>query len=210
MNAKLYDVKGKEKGTVKLNDAVFKIVPNKSAIYYALRAELANARQGTASTKGRAEVRGGGAKPFRQKGTGRARAGSRRSPLWTGGGVIFGPKPRSYRVELPRKMKQLSIRSCLSIKAEEDLLKVVEDFSVDSGKTRDFYTIATNLVDEQRRKRVLFIDTERVPLNRRAGRNISWIRYFDATRLNTRDLYYASQLVLTESAVKHLNDKYAE
>ncbi len=209
MNAKLYDVKGNEKGTVRLNDAVFKIKPNKSAIYYALRAELANARQGTASTKGRSEVRGGGRKPYRQKGTGRARAGTRRSPLWTGGGIVFGPKPRSYRVSLPGKMKKLSIRSILSMKNSESALKVVEDFVIDSGKTKEFYAVASNLVDEDKRHRVLFIDTDRNEMNRRAGRNISWLDYFDAALLNTRDLYFATQLVLTESAVKVLNEKYA-
>jgi large subunit ribosomal protein L4 len=209
MNTKLYDIKGKEKGTVRLNDAVFKIKPNKSAIYYALHSELANDRQGTASSKGRSEVRGSGRKPYRQKGTGRARAGTRKSPIWTGGGVAFGPKPRSYRVRLPRKMKQLSVRSILSMKNSENSLKVVEDFSIESGKTRDFYSIATSLVDEDKRRRVLFIDTDRDDMNRKAGRNIPWLNYFDAVLLNTRDLFYATQLVLTESAVKVLNEKYA-
>lgn len=209
MNTELYDIKGKEKGTVRLHDAVFKIRPNKSAIYYALRSELANDRQGTASSKGRSEVRGSGRKPYSQKGTGRARAGTRKSPIWTGGGVAFGPKPRSYRVRLPRKMKRLSVRSILSMKNSENSLKVVEDFSIESGKTRDFYSIATNLVDENKRRRVLFIDTDRDGKNRRAGRNIPWLNYFDAALLNTRDLFYATQLVLTESAVKVLNEKYA-
>jgi large subunit ribosomal protein L4 len=209
MNTKLYDIKGKEKGTVRLNDAVFKIKPNKSAIYYALHSELANDRQGTASSKGRSEVRGSGRKPYRQKGTGRARAGTRKSPIWTGGGVAFGPKPRSYRVRLPRKMKQLSVRSILSMKNSENSIKVVEDFSIESGKTRDFYSIATSLVDEDKRRRVLFIDTDRDDMNRKAGRNIPWLNYFDAVLLNTRDLFYATQLVLTESAVKVLNEKYA-
>jgi large subunit ribosomal protein L4 len=210
MNTKVYDIEGKEKGTVRLNDSVFNIKPNKSAIYYALRAELANQRQGTASTKGRAEVRGGGAKPYRQKGTGRARAGTRRSPIWTGGGTTFGPKPRSYRVNLPKKMKRLSIRSLLSMKTGEQLLKVVEDFSIDSGKTKDFQKIAMSLVDEKNRSMVLFIDNDRDPLTRRAGRNIPWIHYFAANLLNTKDLYYATQLILTKSAVKLLNEKYAE
>jgi large subunit ribosomal protein L4 len=209
MNTKLYDIKGKEKGTVRLNDAVFKIKPNKSAIYYALHSELANDRQGTASSKGRSEVRGSGRKPYRQKGTGRARAGTRKSPIWTGGGVAFGPKPRSYRIRLPRKMKQLSVRSILSMKNSENSIKVVEDFSIESGKTRDFYSIATSLVDEDKRRRVLFIDTDRDDMNRKAGRNIPWLNYFDAVLLNTRDLFYATQLVLTESAVKVLNEKYA-
>jgi large subunit ribosomal protein L4 len=209
MNTKLYDIKGKEKGTVRLNDAVFKIKPNKSAIYYALRSELANDRQGTASSKGRSEVRGSGRKPYRQKGTGRARAGTKKSPIWTGGGAAFGPKPRSYRVRLPHKVKHLSVRSILSMKNSENSLKVVENFSIESGKTKDFYSIATSLVDEDKRCRVLFIDTDRDDMNRRAGRNIPWLNYFDAALLNTRDLFYATQLVLTESAVKVLNEKYA-
>ncbi len=208
MNATLYDIQGKEKGTVELADGVFNIKPNKSAIYYALRAELANRRQGTASTKGRSEVRGGGRKPYRQKGTGRARAGSRRSPLWTGGGVTFGPKPRSYRIDVPKKMKQLSIRSILSMKAGEDLLKVVEDFSVESGKTRDFSAIAANLVEEGRRRKVLFLAGDRDEPTRRAGRNIPWLYYHDARLLNVKDLYYATQLVMTEGAVQALNEKY--
>jgi large subunit ribosomal protein L4 len=209
MNTKLYDIKGKEKGTVKLNDAVFKIDPNKSAIYYALRSELANNRQGTASSKGRSEIRGSGRKPYRQKGTGRARAGTRKSPIWTGGGVTFGPKPRSYRVRLPRKMKQLSVRSILSLKNKENLLKVVEDFSIESGKTKEFFSIATTLVEAERRQRVLLIDTDRDEMSRRAVRNIPWVHYFDAALLNTKDLFYATQLVITESAVKALNKKYA-
>ena len=105
MNIKVYTVEGKEKGTIELDDRVFKIKPNKSVIYYALKAELGNGRQGNASTKGRSEVRGGGAKPWRQKGTGRARVGTRRSPIRVGGGIVFGPKPRSYRVDIPKKMK---------------------------------------------------------------------------------------------------------
>jgi large subunit ribosomal protein L4 len=210
MNAKVYDIKGKEKGTVKLNDSVFNMKPNKSIVYYALRAELANERQGTASTKGRSEVRGSGAKPYRQKGTGRARAGTRKSPIWTGGGVTFGPKPRSYRVRLPRKVKRLSIRSLLSMKNVGASLKIVEDFAVDSGKTKDFFSIASNLVDEDKRRRVLFIDVDRNEMTRRAGRNIPWLDYFDAGLLNTRALFYATQLVLTERAVKFLNEKYAE
>lgn len=210
MNATMYDIQGREKGTVELAEEVFNIKPNKSAIYYALQAELANRRRGTASTKGRAEVRGGGRKPYRQKGTGRARAGSRRSPLWKGGGVVFGPKTRSYRVSLPRKMKRLGIRSVLSMKVQGDLVKVVEDFSVQSGKTRDFSNIASSLVDAGRRRKVVFVAGSRDEHTRRAGRNIPWLCYQDAGLLNMKDLYYATQLVMTESAVQLLNEKYGE
>jgi len=210
MKVKIYDINGKEKGDVTLADAVFNIKPNKSAIYYALRAERANMRQGTASTKGRSEVSGSGAKLYRQKGTGRARAGSRRSPIRVGGGVAFGPKPRSYRINLPKKVKRLSIRSLLSLKNSDKTLKVVEDFSIDSGKTGDFCRIAENLVDKNKRMKVLVIDRDRNPMNRRAGRNIPWISYYDAHLLKSYDLYYATQLILTESAVKALNEKYSD
>jgi large subunit ribosomal protein L4 len=209
MDVKLYDLEGKEKGTAFLNEAVFDIKPSKSAIYYTLRAELANKRQGTASTKGRAQVKGSGAKPWRQKGTGRARSGSKRSPIWTGGGVVFGPHPRDYGIHVPHKIKHLSVRSLLTMKRSGDKIKVVEDFTVESGKTKDFFRIATNLVDSERRRRVLLVDRDRSVENRRAGRNIPWLKYYDADLLNTRDLFYATQVVITESAVKLLNEKYA-
>ncbi len=210
MKVKIYDINGMEKGDVTLADAVFNIEPNRSAIYYALRAERANMRQGTAATKGRSEVSGGGSKLYRQKGTGRARAGSRRSPVRVGGGIAFGPKPRSYRIDLPKKIKRLSIRSLLSLKNSENTLKVIEDFSVDSGKTGDFCRIAENLVDKKRRMKVLIVDSDRNPMNRRAGRNIPWISYFDAQLLKSCDLYYARQVILTESAVKVLNERYSD
>jgi len=210
MKVTVFDIQGNEKGTIELNDAVFNVQPNKHCIYYALRTELANKRLGTVSVKTRSEVRGGGAKPWRQKGTGRARAGSRRSPIWVGGGKVFGPKPRDYSIKLPRKMKRISLISVLSLKVSTNSIKVVEDFQVESGKTRDFSTIAQNLVEEGLRKNVLFVDGHPSPLNRRAGRNIPWIKYYDANLLNVKDLFYASQLVLTESAVKLLNDKYSQ
>jgi len=210
MNVTLYDVNGNEKGKVDLNDDVFGITPNRSVIYYALKAELANKRLGTASTKGRSEVSGSGAKPWRQKGTGRARAGSRRSPIWVGGGTVFGPKPRSYSIKLPKKMKRLSIKSILSQKMKDGLVKVVEDFKIDSGKTREFFGIANNLTEEGKRKRVLFVDYEINSMNKRASKNIPWVLYYNADILNSKDLYYSSQLILTESAVKHINKKYSE
>jgi large subunit ribosomal protein L4 len=209
MDVTVYNVQGKEKGTTNLSDEVFNIKPNKNAIYYSLRAELANERLGTASTKVRSEVRGSGAKPWRQKGTGRARAGSRQSPIWVGGGTTFGPKPRSYKIRLPKKIKRESVKSLLSQKMSESALKVVEDFTVESGKTRDFSAMASRLVDIDRKRRVLIIDREPNRLNKRAGRNIPWLKYYNADLLNTKDLYHATQLILTESAVQLLNEKYS-
>jgi len=210
MNIKVYDINGQESGSIELNDKVFNTDPNKSVIYYALNAENANKRQGTACTKGRSEKRGGGAKPWRQKGTGRARAGTRRSPIWVGGGITFGPKPRSYTINLPKKVKRLSIRSILSLKQKDNQLKVMEDFTVESVKTKDFYKIAKNLVDDKKRKRVLIIDKNNNKLNRRACRNIPWVNYFNSDLLSTSDLFYATQLILTKSAVESLNEKYSQ
>ena len=209
MKAQIYDIQGNEKGSIELSDSVFNIKPNKSVVYYTLKAELANARQGNSSTKTRGEVQGSGAKPWRQKGTGRARAGCKRSPLWAGGGIVFGPKPRDYGVRLMRKVKKLSIKSVLSLKAKDNTLKVMEDFAVESGKTKDFGAMAEKLVEGDRRRRVLIVDKELKPLNRRAGRNIPWVKYYSADLLNTRDLFYATQLILTESAVHALNEKYS-
>ena len=122
---------------------------------------------------------------------------------------MFGPKPRDYGVRLMRKVRKLSIKSVLSMKAKDNVLKVMEDFSVESGKTKDFGAIAERLVEGERRRRVLIVDKELKPLNRRAGRNIPWIKYYCADLLNTRDLFYATQLILTESAVHALNEKYS-
>ncbi|MFW6138983.1 MAG: 50S ribosomal protein L4 [Spirochaetota bacterium] len=208
MELNIYDIQGNIKGRTELNENVFNIKPNKSAIYHALRAELANQRTGTASTRGRSEVRGSGAKPWRQKGTGRARAGSRQSPIWTGGGITFGPKPRDFDIKLPRKVKRLSIKSLLSMKAAENILKVVEDFEVKSGKTGDLHDIAVKLSGQNQREKVLIVDHKKNCETSRAGRNIPWLKYFQADGLNTKDLYYSTQVIMTESAVKLLNEKY--
>ena len=210
MDVTVYSIEGKEKGKAHLNDGVFNIKPNKNAIYYSLRAELANDRHGTASTKGRSEVHGSGRKPWRQKGTGRARAGRRQSPIWVGGGIVFGPKPRDFSLRLPKKFKRLSVKSLLTQKLSEKALKIVEDFTVETGKTKDFSSIASRLVDTDKRQRVLIIDREPNQLNKRAGKNIPWLRYYNADLLNTRDLLYATQVLLTESAVQLLNEKYSE
>ena len=209
MNVTLYDINGAEKGKIELNDNVFGIKPNKSVIYYAIKSELANSRQGTASTKGRSEVEGSGAKPWRQKGTGRARAGSRRSPIWVGGGTVFGPKPRDYTIRLPKKMKRLAIKSILSQKINDQLVKVVEDFIVESGKTRDFLKIANSLIDQDKKRRILFIDHKVKDQNKRSSRNVPWVLFHDSDILSSKDLYYSTQIILTESAVKHINEKYS-
>ena len=131
---------------------------------------MANKRVGCASTKGRSEVRGSGAKPWAQKGTGRARAGHKRSPIWVGGGIVFGPKPRSYNFKMPRKMKRLAMRSILSLKNKNERMKIVEDFTIESGKTADITSILKNLVNQERTVVILKDDDAMI---KRAGRKYS-------------------------------------
>src|SRR5215469_16899681 len=137
MNYKVFSKEGKELRTVELEDAVFGIPVNEDLIWYAINNELANKRLGSACTKGRAEVHGSNARPYKQKGTGRARRGDKKSPILVGGGTIFGPKPRDFSYSMPKKAKRQALKSILSLKAQSNTLKIIEDFSVESGKTRD-------------------------------------------------------------------------
>ena len=192
-------------GQVELSDAVFGVEVNDVLIYELIKAANANLRQGTHATKERAAVSGGGVKPWRQKGTGRARAGSSRSPVWRGGGTIFGPRPRSYRIDLPKKTKQAAYRSLLSLKAKEGSVKVIEDFSV-NGKTKDMAKIGKALLIT---KGTLVTDSEDTLL-KRAIRNIPWFSYNNMKRLSSRDLFYAKQIIITETAVQYINETYSK
>ncbi len=206
MEKKVLSTDGKEIRSVELSDEVFGREVSEGSIYYAIRNELANMRVGTASTKTRAEVRGSGAKPWSQKGTGRARAGHRRSPVWVGGGTVFGPKPRDYSYTMPKKMKRAAMKSILSLKAKEDALVVVEDFSVESGKTKDLASILKNFNGSERMVLILKDDDA---LTKRAARNIPWLTTLSYNRLRAHDLFYGRKLLVLESAVKNLNEFYA-
>ena len=207
MNANVLSTDGKQLRTIELSDEVFGREISEGAIYHAVNAELANRRVGTAAAKTRAHVVGSRKKPWRQKGTGRARAGSRQSPIWVGGGVAFGPQPRSYRKRLPRKQKRAAMKSLLSMTAQEERLVVVEDFDVESGKTRDLVAVMKNLVPAERTVMVLGADGK---LIRRAGRNLPWLRFLAYDRLSAHELFYAKRVVMTESAAKELNEFYGE
>jgi large subunit ribosomal protein L4 len=206
MEAKVFSVKGEEIKNIDLNDEVFNTDVSDSAIYYAIHGELANRRIGTASTKNRKLVRGSNTKPWKQKGTGHARAGDKKSPLWVGGGTVFGPQPRDYHIRVPRKMKRTAMRSILTKKAQGEGLKVVEDFSIESGKTRDLVTVLKNLVKDERTVVVLHEDDAML---RRAGRNIPWLTIQAYNRLSAHELFYSRNLLMTESAATLLNDFYA-
>lgn len=205
MKVDKYSIEGKVIGEAELNDAVFGSEINDNLIYELVKVANANLRQGTHKAKERAEIRATGAKPWRQKGTGRARAGSVSSPIWRGGGVVFGPRVRSYERKLPKKMKKAAYVSLLSLKAKNGAIKVVEDFTVE-GKTKEMARIGKSL---QVSKGVLVCKNADTGL-RRAIRNLSWFSHNDAERLSGRDLFYSKELVITESALKYINDNFAK
>jgi large subunit ribosomal protein L4 len=184
---------------IELDDTVFGIEPNDTVIYEAVRSYLANQRQGTASTKGRSEVRGGGRKAFRQKGTGGARRGTMRSPLLKGGGTVHGPEPRDYMVRMTKKQKQLARRSALSYKAKDSGIVVVEDFNYDVPKTKNFVSMLSALKLDG--KKVLVI-TNGTQLNvYKAGRNLPKVAILEATKPSTYEILHADVLLIQESAL---------
>lgn len=202
MDKKVLSIEGKELRTIELSDDVFGREVSDDTIYYAVRNELANRRVGTACTKTRGEVVGSGKKPWRQKGTGRARSGTRQSPVWVGGGIAFGPRPRDYSYTIPRKQKRAAIKSLLSLKNREDALRIVEDFQVESGKTRDFVSIMRNVCSGDRVVLVLKDDDAMV---KRAAANVPWLKFRSFNRLSAHELLYCKELVLMESAALNLN-----
>jgi large subunit ribosomal protein L4 len=205
MDTKVLSVTGDELRTVSLDDGVFARKYSEGSVYHAVRNELANKRVGTASVKTRHEVKGSGKKPWRQKGTGRARAGTRQSPVWVGGGVAFGPQPRDYSYQLPKKVKRAALQSIISKKMSEGSLVVLEDFTVESGKTRDLVTILSSVCDENRTVLVMKDDDEMV---KRAARNIPWLRYLSYSRLRAHDLYYSKRVVVMETAAVKMCEMY--
>ncbi len=207
MEKKVYSVDGKELRTITLDDKVFGLPVNEDVIYYAINNELANKRVGTACTKDRSEVHGSNAKPYKQKGTGRARRGDKKSPLCRGGGVVFGPKPRDFSFSLPKKVKRLAMKSILSLKAQNDRLTVVEDFTVESGKTKDLVSILKNFPSEGRTVIILKDDDAKI---KQAGRNIPTVSFLSYNRLRAHDLFYGRKVILLESAAKNLSGFYSE
>ena len=201
MEKKVYSVDGKELRTITLDDNVFGLPVNEDVIYYAINNELANKRVGTACTKGRAEVHGSNAKPYKQKGTGNARRGDKKSPLLRGGGVIFGPKPRDFSYELPKKVKRLAMKSILSEKAQSDRLTIIEDFTVESGKTKDLVAILDRFAKDERTVLILKDDDAMI---KRAGRNIPNLSFLSFNRLRANDLFYGRKVIMLESAAKNL------
>jgi large subunit ribosomal protein L4 len=221
-SVQLKDLKGKAVGEVSFDDSIFGLEPNVHVMHAALHRQLANGRAGTASTLTRAEVRGGGRKPWRQKGTGRARAGTIRSPLWNGGGVIFGPKPRDYSQSLPKKVRQLALRSALAARKEEFV--VVQNFDglfdkapksgddsakIEQPKTKKFVAALKDLGVTE--KRVLLLLDNGVPGVKqieRAARNICGVRVLCVTNLNVKDIMEAEVVLTSERTIELINQRF--
>ena len=203
---KVLNMEGKELETIELNDDIFNQEDNPHLIYQVVVNHLANKRQGTQSTLTRAEVRGGGRKPWKQKGTGRARQGSIRAPQWRGGGVVFGPTPRSYTFKLNRKVRQLALKSALSQKVIDNEMTVLDTITLNAPKTKDMIKVLENL--EANRKTLIVMDevNENVTLS---ARNIPGVKVIDSKGLNVYDILDCTKLVITEGAIKAVEEVLA-
>ena len=202
----VYNMQGKKVSDVELSEAVFGIEPNENIVHSALVNYLDNQRQGTQSTKTRAEVSGGGRKPWRQKGTGRARQGSIRAPQWIKGGIALGPKPRSYSYRINKKEKQLAIRSLLSAKVLDNELTVVDKLEVEEAKTK---VMAKALTDLKVEGKALIILADRNDNVLRSSRNIEGVKTIELNTINVFDLLNCNKLVLPLDTVKKLEEVYA-
>ena len=204
-NVSVYNIEGKEVGSIELNDAVFGVEVNEHLVHMAVVNQLANNRQGTQSAKTRSEVSGGGRKPWRQKGTGHARQGSTRSPQWTGGGVVFAPKPRDYSFKMNKKEKRIALLSSLSSKVADNKIVVLDAFNLDEVKTKKFAEVMSNLKVD---KALVVIEGENknVVLS---GRNIPTVKVSATNEINTYDVLKYETLVVTKAAVEKLEEVYA-
>ena len=203
---KVLNMAGAEVGTVELNDSIFGIEPNKAVVHEVVKTPLANVRQGTQSALPRAEVSGGGKKPWRQKGTGHARQGSTRAPQWTHGGIVFAPKPRSYSYVLNKKVKRLALKSVLSAKAADGELIVIDRIAMDSIKTKDFRNFLSAVKCDGKAVVVTPEVRENVV---KSARNIPGVQTTTATILSVYDLLNAKYLVLDQEALAKIEEVYA-
>ncbi len=199
------DQNKKSVGKIELNDSVFGVEVNETLVHQVLKAQRAARRQGTAKTKTRSEMRGGGRKPYRQKGTGNARHGSSRSPIFVGGAQTFGPKPRSYEQSTPKEMVRGALRSALSDRVQSERLLVLKDLQLKDHKTKPFYQVVRNQLDLDQ---VLFIDEKNENLER-ASKNIPRVKHLRTEGLNVYDLIRHEWIVLTEASAKKISDSLA-
>jgi len=207
MKLDIYKIDGKSSGKkVDISKDIFGIEPNDHAIYLAVKTYLANQRQGTHKSKERGEIRGGGKKPWKQKGRGGARAGTSRSPLWVGGGRIFGPRPRDYNQGIPKKVKSLARKSAFSYKLKDEQVIVVEDFNFDVSKTKEFANILKAL--NVSGKKVLLLTNGKQENVYKSGRNIPKVKILEANKASTYDILNNQILILQKSAVDVINGSF--
>ena len=199
MELQKYNNRGETVGMVSLEDGVFGTTVNETLIYEVLRAESANFRQGTHQVKGRSRVNRTKAKPYRQKGTGRARAGKSSSPIWTGGGTVFGPPPRSYRHRLPQKMRRQGVLSILTKKLREKQISLIEPLVSETGKTKDMVSVLKNI--DGRKKTVVLGENKQASLIKRALRNVPNVCCLSTSRLQGTDIYNSDMVVMEEDVV---------
>jgi large subunit ribosomal protein L4 len=196
--ADVYDIDKKKVSQIELNDAVFDAEANPDVMYEVVRMQMASKRRGTASTKERGDIRGGGKKPWRQKGTGRARAGTTRSPLWRGGGTVFGPSPRGYAYKVPKKVKKMALVSALSMKFNEQRIIILKEFPLEEIKTRKFKEV----MDRFGFKKALFVLDKSNPVLEKSSRNLSDIKMIKSEGINVYDLLDHEYIVLLEPTVR--------
>ena len=206
LKTNVYNMSGKLVGEIELPEAVFGIEPNEAAVHDAVKNHLANKRQGTQSALTRAEVSGGGRKPWRQKGTGRARQGSTRAPQWTHGGIVFAPKPRDYSYSLNKKAKRLALKSVLSAKASEQAVVVIDEIKMDAPKTKTFAQFL-NAVGCTTKTLVVTATADQNVV--RSGRNIEGCEVTFANLLNTYDVLHADKLVVDKAALQKIQEVFA-
>lgn len=202
----MYNVSGQEVGDIELSDAIFGVEVNQHVLYEIVKNQLANKRQGTQSAKTRSEVRGGGRKPWRQKGTGRARQGSIRAPHWKGGGVIFAPKPRDYSYKLPKKVKRLAMKSALSSKVINNEIIVLDELNFSAPKTKDMVAFLSNV---KAAKKALVVTSENNENVIKSSNNIAGVQTTTVSTLNVYDILKYDSFIITKDAVKKVEEVYA-
>ncbi len=200
--AAVYNIENEKISEITLSEAVFGASVNESLIHDVVRMQLAARRRGTAATKGRSDVSGGGKKPWRQKGTGRARAGTTRSPLWKGGGTVFGPQPRSYAFRMPKKMRRLALISALSMKFQEAQMIILRDIPMEEIKTKRFQFV----LDRLGLKKALFVIDQASPILEKSSRNIKDVKMIRSEGINVYDLLKYDRVVLLEPSVKKIEE----
>ena len=204
-NVSVYNIEGKEVGSIELNDAVFGVEVNEHLVHMAVVNQLANNRQGTQSAKTRSEVSGGGRKPWRQKGTGHARQGSTRAPQWTGGGVVFAPKPRKYEIKLNKKERRLALKSALTSRVAENKIVVLDALNFDEIKTKNFKAVMDNL----KVSKALVVMAEKNDNVVLSARNIPSVKTALTNTINVYDILKYDTLVVTKDAVNAIQEVYA-